>query len=298
MIIQTKAYAKINLYLKILDKFPITNSVRSGYHRIYTIMQRISLRDSIKITVTRGAKNIKIACTDSSIANEANTAYKAADLFLQHTDLPYDIDVEIEKYIPSQAGLGGGSSDAAAVLLALNKWFGNRLSEDGLMRIAVKIGADVPFFVKNTSCAVCEGIGEIVTPVSLDALDLDERKVLIVKPAYNISTKQAFDDFDRVNNLDNFHKFDNFDNFDKTELFKNFSVKDIYNDFAALAYSQNEKIEKILRVILDFGAAAAELTGSGSALFGIFDDTAKAEQCRAFLLRHRDVEFCGIFNFV
>ncbi|MCL2774801.1 MAG: 4-(cytidine 5'-diphospho)-2-C-methyl-D-erythritol kinase [Oscillospiraceae bacterium] len=283
MIITTKAYAKINLYLKILDKLP------NGYHNIFTIMQRISLHDDMKINITPGEKIIKITCSDESIANEANTAYKAADLFLKNSNLPYDIDIEIEKHIPSQAGLGGGSSDAAAVLLALNQWVGNILPEDILMQIAANIGADVPFFVKNTSCAVCEGIGEIVAPF---ALDLSDYKVLIVKPAYNISTKQAFEDFDKARlspilkgELD-------------AELLKNFNVKKIYNDFAKLAYSQNESIEEIQKLILDYGAVSTELTGSGSALFGIFGDIKKAGQCAVGLKRLADIAFCGIFDFV
>ena len=112
-IINKKAYAKINLCLKILGK------LENNYHEIYTVMQRISLHDNIKLEITGGAKNIKIICSDESLANEQNIAYKAADLFFENAEVSAALIINIEKNIPSQAGLGGGSSDGAAVLLAL-----------------------------------------------------------------------------------------------------------------------------------------------------------------------------------
>ena len=285
-----KAYAKINLYLKILDKLP------DGYHSLFTIMQRISLCDNITISVSCGTtRDITIICSDENIANTSNTAYKAADLFLQYVNLQYNISVNIniEKHIPSQAGLGGGSSDAAAVLLALNEHFDNILSEDMLMLIAVQIGADVPFFVKNISCAVCEGIGEIITPFTFTPFMCKPCKILIIKPAFNISTKQAFDDFDNFDDFDKkLSKSKNY--FNKTELLMNFNVKNIYNDFSKLAFSQNKILEKIRETMLNYGAAAAELSGSGSALFGIFDNANVLSNFEDI----KNFEICGVYDFV
>jgi len=277
MIIQTKAYAKINLYLKILNKLP------TGYHNIKTVMQKISLFDDIKINIKNNNKrNIKIKCSEAGISNETNTAYKAADLFLTHFGLTADIEITIGKNIPSQAGLGGGSSDAAAVLLSLNKYFDFALSEKELIWLAAKIGADVPFFAADASCAVCEGIGDIVKPVETALLGFF---CLIVKPAYNISTKQAFNDFDDFRKSNRFFEFE-------------FESDKYKNDFAALAFSQNEDLKTIRGLILNSGASESELSGSGSALFGIFRDISDAQKCKNMLNRRNGIEFCDIFDFI
>jgi len=273
MIIHRKAYAKINLYLKILNKLP------NGYHNIFTVMQRISLCDDIKINIkSPGKNNIYITCSDESISGKSNTAYKAAVLFLQNSGMKCDVGIEIKKNIPSRAGLGGGSSDAAAVLSALNEYFDNALSEKELIKLAAETGADVPFFVRNKSRAVCRGIGEIITPVRAE---LNGFYAVIVKPAYDISTKQAFRDFDN---------FKNFNNFCDLSKFK--------NDFTALAFSQNKNLELIQNLILESGASESGITGSGPALFGIFGDAKKAGGCADSLKLRDDVEFCGIFDFV
>ena len=280
MIIQKKSYAKINLSLKILRKLP------SGYHELYTIMQRISLCDNIKVEITTD-DGIKINCNDTNLANTDNIAYKAADLFLRTVNTPTSIGmtIDIEKNIPLQAGLGGGSSNAAAVLLALNEYFSHfsdtlpkyALPERKLIELAAKIGADVPFFVSNLSCAVCEGIGEKITPHNHDLSGY----VLIAKPIYGISTRQAFEDWDNaaLNQLQrDQHNFK--------------------NDFSALAFNQNESLREICDTMICYGANQAELTGSGSALFGIFTDFSKVQKCEAELHLRDDVDFCGIFDFV
>ncbi|MCL2095473.1 MAG: 4-(cytidine 5'-diphospho)-2-C-methyl-D-erythritol kinase [Oscillospiraceae bacterium] len=290
MFIEKKAYAKINLYLKILDK------LENGYHNIYTVMQKISLRDNIRININQGYRNnIKIICGNENIpVGETNTAYKAADLFLNYTNINnFDIEIEIEKNIPSMAGLGGGSSDSACVLLGLNEYFDYVLPEDILMGIASKIGADVPFFVHSngeTNCAVCEGIGEIVTPYYID---LSEFYCFVVKPVYNISTKRAFEDWDSSNKRAK--------NQQKPPSQKGVSRSGggwLHNDFSGLIFSQNKNIKEIKDSLIKSGAAAAEMTGSGSALFCIFEDLTDAEKCRAQINLRDDTEFCGIFNFL
>ena len=313
MIIQKKAYAKINLYLEILDKLP------NGYHNIFTVMQKISLCDDIKININPGiGQNIKVNCSDKNIpVDKTNTAYKAAELFLDYAGAGIsradtDIAIEITKNIPSQAGLGGGSSDAAAVLLGLNDYFGFIFSESILIEIAAKIGADVPFFVKNRNCAVCEGIGEIVMPVDID---LSGFVCLIVKPAYNVSTKQAFDDWDKYKISQNtrfcgttlFAKEGrekarpNFALFSKEGTDRSrgvFCISDIHNDFAELIFSQNKNIREIKDFMIKSNAVAAELSGSGSALFGIFDNLNDAQKCKSTVIQKDNIEFCNIFNFL
>ncbi|MCL2098980.1 MAG: 4-(cytidine 5'-diphospho)-2-C-methyl-D-erythritol kinase [Oscillospiraceae bacterium] len=265
MIITKKAYAKINLSLKILEK------LENDYHKITTVMQRISLCDIIKAEITEGDGNIKIICSDKSLETRQNTAYKAAELFFGAARLNADMTVVIEKNIPVFSGLGGGSSDAAAVLFALNEYFNYPLPENRLSELAVQIGADVPFFAKNISCALCGGIGEIITPYYSDLTG----RVLVAKAVYNISTKRAFSDWDKL------------------KLEHGFK-----NDFSALAFYQNKNLREIYDIMVSAGAAPAELTGSGSALYGIFGDIDRARECENILKRRDDMEFCGIYDFI
>ena len=302
MIIQKKAYAKINLYLKILSKLP------NGYHNIFTIMQKISLCDNLKININHGAaQKINIICDDKNVpTDKSNTAYKAAELFLERvlcfngtpSVRPLQIEITIDKKIPIQAGLGGGSSDAGAVLLGLNEYFDFILPENILIEIAAKIGADVPFFVKNINCAVCEGIGEIVTPVYINLSDFF---CVIVKPAFNVSTKQAYEDWDRFATSSgashNAHP--------TVPATLRDALENIHNDFSGLVFSQNKNIKEIKDLILKSGATASELSGSGSAVFGIFDNFDNAQKCREKILRITqndnftpDIEFCDIFKFL
>jgi 4-diphosphocytidyl-2-C-methyl-D-erythritol kinase len=296
MIIQKKAYAKINLYLKILDKRP------DGYHNIFTVMQKISLFDEITININpREGQNINIICNDKNIpTDKTNTVYKAAELFLERADIFADIEITINKKIPSQAGLGGGSSDAGSVLLGLNEYFDFILPENVLIEIAAKVGADVPFFVKNVNCAFCEGIGEIVSPIYID---LSGFYCLIVKPAYNVSTRQAYDDWD---NSMRGRTGASAPTIDIDDVMQN-----IHNDFYNLACSQNPNIKQIKDLLIQSGAIAAELSGSGSALFGIFDSLDNVQKCREQILHSTrraenvqndnlkwDIEFCDIFEFL
>jgi len=307
MIIQKKAYAKINLCLKILDKLP------NGYHNIYTVMQKISLCDDITININNikpdEGQNINIICDNrnkrSSFnvpADKTNTAYKAAELFLGIAGIFADIEITIDKKIPVQAGLGGGSSDAASVLLGLNEYFDFMLPENRLIEIAANIGADVPFFVQNANCAVCEGIGEIITPIDMDIdmdMDLSEFYCAIVKPAYNISTRQAYEDWDRFAenkyNAGDKHEFRS----RQSSLQKYGDViKNIHNDFSGLIFSQNKNLKDIKDLLIKSGAAACELSGSGSALFGIFDNLECAQKCGDTVKQMQNIEFYDIFQFL
>ncbi|MCL2157980.1 MAG: 4-(cytidine 5'-diphospho)-2-C-methyl-D-erythritol kinase [Oscillospiraceae bacterium] len=272
--VKKKAHAKINLQLRILG--PRSD----GYHDIYTIMQKISLCDELRITIFPAQRReINVYCPGANIPSEKNTAYKAAALFLERTMLNICINISIDKKIPSQAGLGGGSSDAAEVLLALHEYCGFKLSERELLGLAARVGADVPFFVKNAPCAICEGKGERVKPTKFD---LPGAFCLIAKPVCNVSTKRAYEDFDRL------------------EAKNEPPPPDLsfFNDFEKVIFAQNENIREIKSLILDCGAMTAGLSGSGSALFGIFDCEKAAKECKDALLGRADVEFCDIYCFL
>ena len=276
MTVQKKAYAKINLFLKILGRR------EDGYHDISTIMQRISLADEVKITVAPGEKRITVRCSDKSLENEQNTAYRAAELFLERAKIPARVELEIEKKIPARAGLGGGSSDAASVLSGLHECY-PALPERELFDIAARVGADVPFFLKNVSCALCEGIGEHVTPIKGD---FEGKYCLIAKPACGISTKQAYEAWDRY-----------VKNRGKKKIMSAGSFKSTGNYFAKFAFSQNTDIKRMHKFIMGSGALSAGLCGSGSALFGVFGDLASAQKCEEEAKQKPAAEFCGVFEF-
>jgi 4-diphosphocytidyl-2-C-methyl-D-erythritol kinase len=177
---QVSAPAKINLSLKILAR-------RSdGFHQIETLIAPISLQDHISIE--KQPRWIDFSCDDASLPdNDQNLAVRAAKAFFASTQVKSGVSIALQKKIPHGAGLGGGSSDAAAVLLALNKLFDTKLSRDQLAQIGSAIGSDVPFFVFE-SPALCTGRGEIVTPVKIE----QQLSILLLKPAFNVSTQWAY----------------------------------------------------------------------------------------------------------
>ena len=276
--IEKKAFAKVNLFLKILGKRA------DNYHEIFTVMHMIDIFDTVRVNIAKGEYTtplqINISCGDKSVpSDERNTAYKSVRLYFEYLSKNTDaakynisaVNIEIVKRIPLKAGLGGGSSDAASVLLALNEYFYYALAEDMLLEIAGKIGADVSFFIKmkDGGTALCEGIGEIVTPIR-GKTNFDDFIIDILKPDCGISTKEAFAIFDSA-------KSNNSPCFDRNyiiSVFENGGIKDIadimHNDFEEIIIPSNEDIKKAKAKFIERGAVAAQLSGSGSAVFGIF----------------------------
>jgi 4-diphosphocytidyl-2-C-methyl-D-erythritol kinase len=179
---QVLAPAKINLSLKILGPR------NDGFHELDTLIAPISLYDEIRIDKGRPAKGINFRCDGPSVPKgDDNLAVRAAKAFFETIKIEPAISIELKKKIPHGAGLGGGSSDAASVLLALNELFDAKLSRGALAEMALPIGSDVPFFVFQ-SAALCKGRGEMVTPVKLNK----QFSILLLKPAFAISTVWAY----------------------------------------------------------------------------------------------------------
>lgn len=179
---QILAPAKINLSLEILGRR------EDGFHELETLMSPISLNDEIKIDKGDSGSGIKFRCDDPSIPhNDDNLAVRAANAFFDATNMEPAISIELKKKIPHGAGLGGGSSDAASVLLALNELLGAKLSQKALGEIAEPIGSDVPFFIFQ-SAARCIGHGATVTPVKLKK----QFSILLLKPGFAVSTVWAY----------------------------------------------------------------------------------------------------------
>lgn len=256
--ISLNANAKLNLYLDI------TGTRYDGYHLLETVMQSIDLCDIVTIKLDNADK-ITVGCSDPHIPeNEQNICYKAAMFFFTAAGIPPKANIYIDKRIPCEAGLGGGSADAAAVLKGLNTMFDCPLSPQELATTAAIVGADVPFCLCG-GVKICLGIGEEMC----DLQPLPERRYLIVKPHFGFDTKSAYKMFDlspipRKNALGDFIK--------SGEDFP----KEVYNVFQKLY--DDERINSIVRGLLEEGAQGTCLTGSGSAVFGIFPDDFTAEK--------------------
>jgi 4-diphosphocytidyl-2-C-methyl-D-erythritol kinase len=179
---QVSAPAKINLFLKVLRRRP------DGFHEIKTFISPISLCDQIKIDKNKRGEGIRFRCDDPSVPQgDENLAVRAAKAFFAATQTRPAVSIVLKKKIPHGAGLGGGSSDAAAVLLALNELFATKLSREKLAKLGSTIGSDVPFFIFE-SAAMCTGRGEIVTPRKLT----ERLAILLVKPDFEVSTSWAY----------------------------------------------------------------------------------------------------------
>ena len=270
-----KAYAKINLGLDVVRKRA------DGYHDVKMIMQTIDVFDTLDINFgiensenavdLGGLGKISVVCGDENVpCDETNLVCKSAKAFLEYTGKKADISVKIEKNIPVGAGLAGGSTDAAAVLRALNVLLKTDLSDTELMKIAKNIGADVPFcVVGNTYLA--EGIGEILTPVKSN-IKFD---ILLVKPPFSVSTPSVYKslvldentthpDIDKIKNA--------LEDGNVSVIYEN--LGNTLEDVTLKMYGEVGKIKGNLK---NLGASAVLMSGSGPSVFAIFDDRQKLD---------------------
>lgn len=258
--------AKINLFLDI------TGKRNDGYHLINTVMQSVSLYDEITVTVDSDGRDITLSCSRDDIpCDSSNTAYKAVESFFEYTSLPRQrVNVKIKKRIPSGAGMAGGSTDAAAVIYCLNELMGTNLTREQLAEIGETVGADVPFCIFGGTMSA-GGIGTILNPLP----DMPPCDIVIVMPEFHISTRDAYEKSDSIG-------YDSVKSIDDTTnaiCAGNISAigKSLYNKFEEV--TDIDEISSIKTVMKDNGAVGALMTGSGSAVFGIFDDKEKADDC-------------------
>lgn len=258
------APAKINWFLHVGDRRD------DGYHEILTLMQFIELYDEIEI---EPEKDI-IVESDLDFPQEQNIAYKAANKIKKETNYPGGARIRIKKNIPYGAGLGGGSSDGAFTLMALNKLWGLGLSSEKLLEIGASIGSDIAFFLNGPS-AIVRGKGEIVEKIDIK----EPATILLVKPDFPVSTSWAYSEFDRIkkeSKITDYHSVRLNYEFIKTclqltplseELFK----PEIFrNDLENPVFRHHPVLKEIKLRLLNEGAIYSVMTGSGSALFGVF----------------------------
>lgn len=253
--------AKINLTLDV------TSKREDGYHNIDSIMQSVSIAD--KVSVKKSDK-ISVECSVSAFNGEKNIAFKAAKAFFDFTGTIGGADIYIEKHIPDAAGMGGGSADAASVLIALDKIYKTNLSNEQLCLIAKTVGADVPFCLFGGTKRV-KGIGDIV----LDCPDFNGGVLLIIKKGNKLSTANMYKKLDEFN-----ARSPNTENFIKTLNGGNLELiaSNLSNDFEKVCDVKTEK-----DLLLQHGAIGVCLSGSGPSVFGVFKNVEDAKKAKEII---------------
>jgi 4-diphosphocytidyl-2-C-methyl-D-erythritol kinase len=262
-----KAPAKVNYRLDVIGRRP------DGYHDLRMIMQRIDLCDDVVLTLS-DLPGIRVTCGREGVPDgPGNIAWRAADALLGLTGKCVGLDVSITKNIPVAAGLGGGSSDGATVLMGVNELLGLGLSDDRLMKIGVRLGADVPFFIFKRS-ALAEGIGERLTAIT----EIPVLWLVLVNPNIHVSTAWVYQNLqlttDKVAHI-------------IPLLYK--SVDDVCkilaNDLEIVTEKRFPVISEIKKRLVAAGACGDLMSGSGPTVFGVFDSEESARQAERELAK-------------
>jgi 4-diphosphocytidyl-2-C-methyl-D-erythritol kinase len=257
--IEIKAPAKINIGLNILSER------NDGYHNLSTLFYPI---DDLFDTLTfRPSDRSEFICNDTTIPqDDSNIVVKAKQLLEFTCGKSINVKITLEKRIPSQAGLGGGSSDAAATLISLNEMFKLNLKHDQLIHLSLLLGSDVPFFIKAKP-AIGTSRGEI-----LEYIDLEIKEpIVLINPKINISTKQAYE-----NIIPAEIKFDYHDLIKEGKFIFSTAKNSLKNDFEQYVFESYKEIGDLKQSLYDSGALFAALSGSGSTVFGIFPNFEEA----------------------
>jgi 4-diphosphocytidyl-2-C-methyl-D-erythritol kinase len=278
--VKIRAPAKINVGLRIVGKRA------DGYHLIDTIMVPVSLYDEIFITKLapkkrRNSSLLTLTCDNPAIPNgSGNLAYRAADLMLKGMDIDQPVKIHINKNIPIGAGLGGGSSDAAATLMGLNRLLRLDYSVPSLKKLGLSLGADVPFFLGGKP-ARAQGVGERLSPIT----SLQWNWAVIVYPGFPVATGWVYRNFQAK----------------LTKPIANTSIisllkkpvgqrRILVNDLETVTLARYPRITTIKKKLVEQGAAGALMSGSGSAVFGLFDSRGKAARAFTRLKKEDGVE--------
>lgn len=267
--VKVLAPAKINFTLDI------TGRLENGYHTVDMVMQSVNLCDVVTV---EKSQELTLTCNKDYIpCDSSNTAYKAVRLFEELTGTACNVSVNIEKHIPAQAGLAGGSTDGAAVLVALNKLYNKGLSDSQLAEFGGKIGADVPFCIYGGTM-LATGIGTQLEKIKPN-LDLQKYIILLCKPKINVSTPQAYKISDSRPFSSSVHStavINALISGDEAEFYKG-----LYNDFDSLL--SLEPVQHIKEIMLKNGAHTSVMSGSGPTVYGIFTDNGLADKAYEIL---------------
>lgn len=266
--ILVKAPAKVNTLLRVLSGRP------DGYHELEMVMVPLTLCDEIALTATAGGVAISIdGQADAGMSGEKNLACRAARAFIEAAGVDAGVNIELAKRVPVAAGLGGGSSDAAAVLRGLNALFGTNLPVDRLAGIGKALGADVPFFCHGRPAFV-EGIGDRVSVYT----SFPKSSYLLINPGFPVSTPWVYKQWDLQLTLKR-------PDARVRPLFQVFSdvIAFLHNDLEQVTIPAHPEIEVIKGALLKAGAAGALMSGSGPTVFGVFEDQEARDKAHARL---------------
>ncbi len=268
-----RAKAKINLALDVLKKRP------DGYHEVRMIMQMVDMYDRIHLNAEKGKPGIRMTTNLPYIPTDrGNLAYKAAELLMQEKGVTDGLSIRLDKFIPVAAGLAGGSSDAAMTMIGVNKLFHLDLSREELMERAAGIGADVPYCIMQGT-ALSEGIGEILTPLP----DMPSCRILLCKPAINVSTKEVYTNLhaDRIlSHPDVDGMLEALKAHDLAGIVRQDRMANVLESVTCDRYPI---INRIKADMMELGALNSIMSGSGPTVFGIFDDEAASDRARTAL---------------
>ncbi|MCR5847138.1 MAG: 4-(cytidine 5'-diphospho)-2-C-methyl-D-erythritol kinase [Lachnospiraceae bacterium] len=275
--VKERAYAKINLGLDVLRKR------EDGYHDVKMVMQTIGICDELYFSTTPETKGISLVTDDPDLpTDENNLIVKAARLILDKYNVRQGIEIELQKNIPTAAGMAGGSSDAAAAFRGLNRLFGLGLTEEELCKMAVSIGADVPYCIYGGTY-LSEGIGEKLTRLP----DIPYCTVLVAKPNFGVSTGFVYSNLA----LDKIEKHPDMDKV--IECVNNKDIKGIAENMENILETVSIKeypfIGEIKDIMLKHGAMNSLMSGSGPTVFGLYDNKANAERAAVELRRLDEV---------
>lgn len=291
--ITLKAYGKINIGLDV------TGRRDDGYHLVRMIMQTVDIYDEITVSVSNRQDQLKgssgkitLTCDVPEVpTGENNIAWKAAAALKDMYSIGQDIDIHIAKRIPMAAGMAGGSTDAAAVLIALNSLCNLNMSQDEMDQAALKLGADVPFCLRRGTW-LSEGIGEKLTRLD----EAPQCSVLIANPPVSVSTGGVYKALDAIK--DPLHP-------DIDAMIESITRQDLPglasvmgNILSLVTEPIHQEIARIREVMMEHGAIGSQMTGSGPTVFGLFDRKDKAEEALEILEKDNSVRMCFITEFV
>jgi len=260
-----RAPAKINLFLRVVRRRD------DGYHDIFSLMQKISLYD--ELIFSPRPQGITLQCPGVDLpVNENNLVVRAAKAIFSYCNYSGGMDITLVKKIPMTAGLGGGSSDAATTLMALNKICSLKLKKNELLKLGVKIGADVPFFIFGNA-ALASGIGDKLKHLR----NLPELNLILIKPPFELSTKMVYENLNlRLTMAKNNYSIPRF--LDMGDI-----VQGLQNDLESVSLKVRPELLDLKKMLLINGALGALMSGSGPTVFGIFRNSKEAKKALEFI---------------
>ncbi len=268
-----QAPAKVNLCIRVLDRLP------NGYHELWSLMHSVDLFDQLRIRLNPNHDRIRLTCDNSDLpVDQGNLVYRAAEGVLRRAERSIGVDIEIRKAIPLAAGLGGGSSDAAAAIYGLGHLLKLKWGLSEMCDVGAGLGSDIPFFFQSP-CAMVRGWGQEVTPCTIEG----KRWVVLVNPGFPIQTKWAYEQL--ASNRSEIPPLSPWAETVENQLEVSWEdvIKTMENDFESPLFPVYPILKYIKEKLGALGAQAALLSGSGATVFGVFDTPESAQAAEAQL---------------